>query len=275
MTATLITGIPRSGTTLVCACLNTLPDCVALVEPINNPMHGDVNRAVIEIVNFAAATRARLLAEHVAPSKTVNGVIADNLFEEVRTDGGTRRDLGRLGEVNLDKPLTRNFRLFIKHTAIFTVLAQPLATRLPIYAILRHPLACLASWQTVDFPLRRGRWPVCEAFAPDLREQLDRIGKPLQRQIAILRWIFLAYRGLPRQHVVHYESIVRDPGAAIAPLSGATAPLTYPVHAVDLRTRYPGIDLAELAKALLALEAEVEPFYPDFVASLRPYIRDI
>ena len=30
---TLITGIPRSGRNLVCACLNTLPNCVALTEP--------------------------------------------------------------------------------------------------------------------------------------------------------------------------------------------------------------------------------------------------
>jgi hypothetical protein len=47
-------------------------------------------------------------------------------------------------------------------------------------------------------------------------------------------------------------------------------PLTQSV--VDPRTRYPGVDLAALGEALLAIEADVEPFYPDFAASLRPHL---
>jgi hypothetical protein len=49
-------------------------------------------------------------------------------------------------------------------------------------------------------------------------------------------------------------------------------PLVYPVRSFDPRTRYPGVDLASLARALLAIEADVEPFYPDFAASLRPHL---
>ncbi len=35
----LIAGMPRAGTTLVCACLNHVPDCVALAEPMDPPAH--------------------------------------------------------------------------------------------------------------------------------------------------------------------------------------------------------------------------------------------
>ena len=82
MTTILLTGIPRSGTNLVCACLNTLPNCVALTEPMMVPRHGDADRAVSEILSFAEAVRQRLLSEGVAPSRTVKGVIADNFFPE-------------------------------------------------------------------------------------------------------------------------------------------------------------------------------------------------
>ena len=126
MTTTLITGIPRSGTTFVCACLNTIPDCVALAEPMSVPQHGDADRAINEIIRFTEATRARLIFDKVAPSKTVDGVITDNFFEEVKFDGGLRKDRSQIINAPIDKPLTQNFRLFVKHPGIFTALADRL-----------------------------------------------------------------------------------------------------------------------------------------------------
>jgi hypothetical protein len=272
VTTTLITGIPRSGTTFVCACLNTLPNCVALAEPMHVPQHGDIERAVGEICRFAQATRARLLADGTGPSMTVNGVITDNFFEEAKADGAVRRRLTRVTDVKIDKPLATNFRLFIKHPAIFTVLAQHLFARLPFYVIVRHPLAAVASWQTVDVAVRDGRLPNAETFAPELRKRLDRIVDPLNRQVALVQWIFQVYRGLPRERVLTYESIISDLDAALRPLSGSATPLTYPVRSFDPRTRYPGVDLPSLARALLAIEADVEPFYPNFAASLHPHL---
>ena len=269
---TLITGIPRSGTNFVCACLNTLPNCVALTEPMKVPQHGDADSAVYEIVRFAEATWARLLSKGVAPSTTINGVIADNFFAEAKADGSIRLGFACVTDVEIDKPLASEFRLFIKRPAMFTVLAKPLVARLPLYAIVRHPLAALASWQTVDLAVRHGRLPVAEAFASGLRDRLNRIDNPLDRQVALVQWIFQVYRGLPRDRVLTYESIVLDPSAALRPLSGSAAPLAHPVRVVDPRTRYPGVDLAALAEALLAIEADVEPFYPDFAASLRPHL---
>lgn len=131
----------------------------------------------------------------------------------------------------------------------------------------------LASWQSVNANFRNGRMPVAETFAPDLRERLDGIDDPLRRQVALLQWIFRVYRGLPREHVLTYEAIVRDPGTALRPLSGSTAPIIHPVRTIDLQTRYSGVDFAAIAEALLPIEADVEPFYPDFVASLRPHLK--
>ena len=142
MTTILLTGIPRSGTNSVCACLNTLPNCVALTEPMMVPRHGDADRAVSEIISFADATRQRLLSEGVAPSRTVIGIIADNFFPE-SGDSGLRSGLHDPGvtDVMIGKPLPTNFRLFIKHPAIFTALATRLLVRIPLYAVVRHPLA--------------------------------------------------------------------------------------------------------------------------------------
>jgi hypothetical protein len=271
MTIALITGVPRSGTSLVCACLNTAPDCVALVEPMDVPFHGDGPRAVEEVVRFAQDMRASIVTHGVARSVTSDGAIPDNTFEEVKADGGLRHARSRVASVTIDKPLTSRFRLFIKHPALFTVLARPLQAHLPLYAVVRHPLASLASWQTVDTSLREGRWPVAEAFAPDLREALDRVATPLARQIVLLQWILRVYRQLPDDRIVRYETVVQDPGLALAPLSGSVTSLTHPVRKTDPRARYPQVDLAVLSEALLTIAADIEPFYPDFRASVRSF----
>lgn len=272
MTIALITGVPRSGTSLVCACLNTAPDCVALVEPMDVPVHGDAPRAVAEIVRFAQDMRTSILARGVARSVTRDGAIPDNTFEEIKTDGGLRHAPARVTSVRIDKPLTERFRLFIKHPAVFTALARPLAAAMPLYAVIRHPLASLASWQTVDTSLRDGRWPVAEAFSPELQAKLDRAATPLLRQVALLQWMLQVYRDLPPRNIVRYEAVVEDPGQALAPMSGSHASLTHPIRAANPRSRYPHVDLAALAEALLDVATDIEAFYPDFRASLRKYL---
>jgi hypothetical protein len=273
VTTTLITGMPRSGTTFVCACLNALQNCVALAEPMQPPRHGDANRAVEEIASFAEATRTLILTKGVAPTKTLNGVLVDNFFEGPRDNHALRRNFAESMDIKIGKPLTPDFRLFIKHPGIFTALAGLLGERFPLYAIVRHPLGALASWQSVDIHARHGRMPIAEAFAPDLSARLDRIDNPLSRQIALMQWMFQVYRGLPRERVLHYESIIADPGTALRPLSGSPEPVTQTAHAFHLQARYPNVDFRTTAEALLAIEADVEPFYSDFAASLRPYLR--
>jgi hypothetical protein len=271
MSTTLITGLPRSGTSLACACLNTLPDCVALVEPMDVPVHGDVNRAVIEIIDFAKITRASIIEKRIARTKTVDGRISDNLFEEASTQG-LRRDRHELRDVPIAKTLSSDFRLFIKHPAIFTALAHELVKLFPVFAIIRHPLAVLASWDSVETDFRRGRLPVAEAFGEGLAEELDHAPDTLARQVALLRWMFRIYAKLPRSQVVTYESIIADPTNALAPLVGSKSRITHQVLQFDIRERYPNADLPRIARALLEMEQDVVSFYPDFYAGLQPYL---
>lgn len=54
MSTTLLTGLPRSGTTLTCSLLNDYPATVALAEPIQLERHGDRARAVEEMKPLSA-----------------------------------------------------------------------------------------------------------------------------------------------------------------------------------------------------------------------------
>ena len=80
----VLTGLPRSGTTLACRLLNTLPDTVALHEPIASGKFTDAEdeSAVPEgAERFFRRMRRMIRREKVALSKNVGGKIPDNAYE--------------------------------------------------------------------------------------------------------------------------------------------------------------------------------------------------
>lgn len=274
MPTILVTGPPRSGTTLLCALLNEFPDTLALGEPLALGRHGDRGRALAEIEQFVDTTRRTARDEGVAISKHVNGTVPDNWVEDpvVLATGRRRRILEQRGEIAVAKPLSETFHLIIKHPAEFTALAEPLSRRFPLYAIIRHPLAVLAAWQTVEMPVHYGHMPMLECFVPGLTERLDAIADRVTRQVALMRFLFGTYATFPPDRILRYEDVVADPATQLARLSPHAQAPARKLVAYDLRQRYTSVDLRVLAEALRPLAPEVSPFFPDFLASLRPYL---
>jgi len=156
----------------------------------------------------------------------------------------------------------------VKHPALFTALAEPLRQRHRLVAIVRHPLAVLASWQTVDMPPNRGRLPRAEAFAPDLAEALAAAPGVLSRQVALLRWQLGVYATFPPADILRYEDVIADPRTALEDLSPLAGDLPPSLEDYDIAGRYAGVDMAPLATALLDIRDFAERFYPDFAQSL-------
>jgi hypothetical protein len=267
MPTTLLTGLPRAGTTLVCSLLNRLPDTVALSEPRMLQLHGDRERALWEIDTFLAITREAALTTGRVPSQAIGGRAPENVAEAPRGDGRLRRVRAVHRWIDVGKPLTADFHLVVKHPALFTALAGELRERHRLVAIVRHPLAVLASWQTVDMPPNRGRLPRAEAFAPDLAAALAATSGVLARQVALLAWLLGVYATFPPSDVLRYEDVTADPSAALARMSPQAAQLRR-LEDYDIAQRYADVDLAELANALLPIRDLAEPFYPDFARSL-------
>ena len=121
----LLTGLPRSGTTLVCNLLNMLSDTIALAEPMDVGIFGKLptRAAILDVIEqFAAQQRASLLTRNVAVSRHVEGTVQDNLFAPTRGPDGLRHFHAVRGAVHFDKPLKSDFNLIIKHPAAFTAL---------------------------------------------------------------------------------------------------------------------------------------------------------
>ena len=148
------------------------------------------------------------------------------------------------GRIRVDGAIAADFTLAIKHNAAFTALLPELAERFETCAVVRNPLAVLASWHSVDLPVSRGRLPAGEHFDPGLARRLDAEPDCISRQLLLLDWLFSRYeRCLPRERVLAYEDVVASDGQALAAafnvelepqaLSGRNASPLYSIEACE------------------------------------------
>ena len=253
MNTYLLSGIPRGGTSLCCRLAGELPNVVALSEPMNGPALAqphDAAAAVASIAAFAAAARARILAERRAPTVHVAGRLHDDMVQPPAKAAALRQRQSQRGDIPIDKPLTADFTLFIKQNALFAALLPALRPRFPCLALVRNPVAVLASWQTVRLPVQRGRLPAGERFDAALGAALDAEPNVLQRQILILDWFFAQYRAhLPAAAILRYEDVVATGGQALFRQLGTPGPRR------PLAARTPPVCPKQVAAIVTALSA--------------------
>ncbi|WP_438865002.1 sulfotransferase domain-containing protein [Neptunicella sp.] len=214
-TIQLVTGIPRSGTTLCCKLLNQRSDVIALHEPINPSSFSksiSPNQAVVEIQHqiegFNHAIQHGLPFSHGAQG----GLDIDNPVgnEQQR---GIRQVVAKRGKIQLAPRLAKSYQLVVKQNALFTALLPLLSKNYPIVCIVRNPVDVLLSWMTVDLPVNRGHIPAGERFSPELREMLR--GKDcLQRQLTIYQW-FINQFSQSGLSIVRYEDVIHSNGAVL------------------------------------------------------------
>src|SRR5688572_31816572 len=120
----LLTGIPRSGTTLSCHLLNKLPEVVALHEPMDvSRFFGVEDAAEVRrlVAGFCTRTRESVLTSGVAPSKQVGGKVPDIPVASAYGEKGLRPRVVSRGEVTIDPPVSSGFTLIVKHPGLFTI----------------------------------------------------------------------------------------------------------------------------------------------------------
>ena len=260
----LLTGIPRSGSSLACRLAGELPDVVALSEPMPRSLFAGLtepSEACARVRGFAVDTRRLVERERRAPSLHLGGCLDDNVVvEEARA--GLRRRQAEHGVIRIDKPLTEGFTLLIKHNALFAALLGQLATSFACVALVRNPLVALSSWQTVDLPIHRGSIPAGEQFDGGLRDALAGSTDVLARQIAILNWFFAQYGDhLPTERIVRYEDLVASGGGALFRVLGHTGAPTQPLTSRNDHRVYRQVDIGGLLAALLDAGGAWTRFY--------------
>jgi hypothetical protein len=261
----ILTGIPRSGTTLACYLLNQLPDTVALVEPMDVgslcQIHDDGNRIVMITEFFSDQRKSARTTGKVLSKATEEGFI-DNTFGRGMDANGLRKNLVQLRNVKIDKRLADNFQLIIKHPNAFTALLESLITRFPCFAIIRNPLAVLASLSSVNVPAHNGRTPIGESLDPMLSTILSKQQDRYMRQISLLSWYYEKYRrNLPETHIIRYEDIVSSSGRCLEVISPSAAELSQTLESRNKNAIYDAGLIYKLGTMLLSTKDSFWDFY--------------
>ncbi|WP_338518902.1 hypothetical protein [Alteromonas gracilis] len=211
----LLTGIPRSGTTLCCKLLNQCGNTLALHEPINPQKLTSVTpvTAASEIKSQIQQIRHSLMSNQAIEHGDKAGVDLDNPIGLGTNETGLRLQKATRGLVTLPT-IDNTTGLYIKQNALFAALAEPLTANFDMFAIIRNPVDVLLSWMTVDLPVNKGRLPAGEKFDKRLAELLRKVPSVIERQITIYSWFVSRYQSADLT-TIRYEDIIQSQGQAL------------------------------------------------------------
>lgn len=245
----ILTGPPRSGTTLACYLLNKVPDTIALHEPMNLEMFPDPKGGLEAIRSFFPRMRQSLLQEGKALSKVADDKIPDNPFQNA--DGGSRQSIVTKKWVHFDKPLSPHFNLVMKHNAHFTFLLPQLIKEYPCAAILRNPVSVIASWNSIQAPVAQGLINVLKTLDPTLYKELETIPDVLTRQIRLLDAMFSCYLDLGPLTIIRYEDLIISEGRDLSHIIPGASILHEPLASRNRSSLYNQEHVATIKQKVL------------------------
>ena len=261
----IVTGIPRSGTTLTAALIDGLDDTVCLSEPAWQdawPREAATADDYVQrlVDDFARVRRDLLAGGKVVDRRRADGAPVSDYFGQ--SDSGAKVtyelvDFSRSG-------LSENFLLGMKQNAHYSCVLPQLVRRpaFAVIAVVRHPLDVIRSWQRVDIPIREGRLPAAEKLWPEIAEISRATDDILLRQVLVYERFcerFLELRGTLT--LLRYEDIVSDP-AMIARALGKDLARTPPME-IRNRPRSPSNDDAAIRRYLKTNCPNARELYPD------------
>lgn len=217
----LLTGIPRSGTTLSCKILNSLNNVIALHEPLSPNKLTSIapEHAIIEVKHQIDSIEGKLVRGEPFEHGSTASLILDNPIQEKHT-GGLRRLRARRGLLALP-PQIETANLIIKQNALFAALLPVAIQYYQVVSIIRNPVDVFLSWMNVDLPVNRGRIPGGERFNNELKQKLEATSHVSERQVIIYEWFITQYQNFASR-VLKYEDIVDTQGAILANAFGFT-----------------------------------------------------
>lgn len=209
----LLTGIPRSGTTLIASLVDGLEDTLCLNEPsryYNWAVHCRdrrefVARCTADLRNIRAAL---VNGGTVLDGRQSDGAIPCNYFDE------TGRRL-RLDPVAVGRPASGDrLLLAVKHNEPLTAVLPELCELedIQVVCIVRHPVPTILSWRSRHLPLASGNLSVGYRLWPEATHIRDAGGCICQMQAKIFELYCTRYwENRHRIEVIKYEDVVENP----------------------------------------------------------------
>ncbi|MCK5855137.1 MAG: sulfotransferase [Sulfurovaceae bacterium] len=212
----LLTGIPRSGTSYLCATLHKITNCVAINEPYKMSIELNKSSEPYAVVKHHLSTRANIVKKKAVQNKLLNGeVIEDTVLVEKF-------------ESYHPKVNVPNFLLCSKNTLGYLARLRQLQSMLPeipIFACVRNPIDTIASWKQSFLHLEQGSFATQHVIGSKndvylsawQKEQVIAITKePRVAYRRAMLWTYLAnwlWRNRKYITIIQYEDLVCCPNS--------------------------------------------------------------
>lgn len=255
----ILTGVPRSGSTLACKLLCDIPDVIGLNEPLAATFFPNREKAIQAVHNNFVRFRKSLLKKGVAPVRSKDGSVTDNAYSQTK-EGDRKRVLKRTN-VYFDKTLSPDFTLVMKHCAEFSLLFPELTRKYNCFATIRNPLALLGSWNSVNVPVSRGKVAKSKKVLPSFHKQIEAIDELYDKQLFILSWYFQQYDSLSVDHIIRYEELVASNGRLLSKIVDKEVVLPISLKNRNHSQQYDKEVIAQLAEKLLESEGAYWKYY--------------
>lgn len=268
-TDVIVTGIPRSGTTLVAALLDNAENTVCLLEPDEHIrlLAGSTSAQcyVEALTTDFRRTRDRITAGlSVLDRRSANGCILTNYFSQQRPLGERREPRFEMKAIDT-RHLQEGFTLAMKHNVEYTsVLPELVASRqFKIICPIRNPIATILSWNTLTTPVARGAIPAAGFFWREVERELETESDLVARQVLIFDSFcrrYFEYRD--RISVVAYEHLLGKP-ELIAGLVERPVRETLQLRDQNRSSLYDWDLAPRIYATILERARHIHHFYPD------------
>jgi hypothetical protein len=265
----IVTGLPRSGSAVVSALLDYLPDTVCLNMP---PWQNAYARQPLDILpfckwlvgDFAWARRRLLDGEAVSDLRAADGA---PLLDGMHDPRQPRNEAGAPREVLFLRPgLSDQFHLGMRQTIIFTSVLPRLVKfrHFNIVAVIRHPIDVLSAWQRLPQPLLApGNPPGIARYWPEALAIVNADAPEADRFAQLYELFIRRYHELGDQiHILKYEDVIDNP-MVVSELVGAGT-LSAAASMIENRPRIRDARTAEAFRdSLRKFGVFTKLYYPD------------
>jgi hypothetical protein len=259
----VVTGIPRAGTTLAAALIDSMPDTVCLSEPgwhqwslLSQSSH----YAKWLAGDFIELRKKLLAGEPVEDKRSLDGTAITNYHKVARH---SQKPTSQYRIVPITRPgLSQDFTLAAKHNGPY-LSALPAIVDLgwfTVIAIVRNPLDVIHSWRSLSLRVSHGEMPDAVPGWPDMaglvKENLDLLEKQVKMYDLMCQRL---YSLRDQIHIVRYEAMLRNPNL-LREAIGVPGPMDLTLIGKPSRTLPDEVRTA-LLRALSAHGKHISHFY--------------
>lgn len=267
----LITGIPRSGTSLVSSLVAKNSDSVVFSEP------DWLKEIRLESHNCKVFATNLSSMISILRSNVINGIplklkynketlsIPSNYYLRNKSDNLIidKKEI----EVVFDKHYAHN-PFYIKSNAQFTSCLNELiqTNKFKIFCIIRNPISCIMSWRSLNIPVSHGSMKVAEKYSNSFRDKTKNLQGLLRKQAAIIDWHYQIYTKYAEYiKIIKYEELVSNTKTIIERITDSTA---LDIPELKSKNKSSNYNLEEVSLIVNQLKKTGE-FYKEFYPNLQ------